>query len=206
MRKREALGSLAAAAAVAVMLAGCGTVASGTAASGTSLAGGTKPAGSAAANADVLLCREAAEVASASVVQQRGIASPGFYPGYPVVPVHGVTAKPAVGTQSIPNVGPVVAVTPATARWLARALCALPLLPRGARNCPFVINDEYTLSFTVRGRQLPAVTVQTTACRQVVGVGSTRSALRDGALLQKLAVLTAGIDNGGPMHKLSAGG
>jgi hypothetical protein len=204
VRKRQALAWLAAIAAVALMVAGCGTVASGTADScghGCDDLGGPQAAINTAANASVLLCKEAPAAESARIMHLGGE----IVPGYPMAPVPGAKTPP--GVHSIPNEPvPWVTVTQATARWLARAVCALPVVAFGARTCPIMIRDAYKLLFTVRGRQLGPVTVQTTDCRQVTGVGSVRSAQQDKALLQKLAALTAGIDNGGPMHSLNPGG
>jgi hypothetical protein len=202
--KREALGSLGAATVVVLMLAGCGAMAAGTGASGASLADGSQPAGSSAASARVLLCQEASKVGSARIFH--GDISDQFYPGYPYVPATGVPAKPGT-VQSVPDT-PVltVAVGPSMARWLARAVCGLPPTSAGPRYCPLQNFNEYELFFDVAGRQLPTVTVDATGCRQVAGAGPVRSAQRDEALLQKLAVLTAGTDHGGPMHRLSVGG
>ncbi len=205
MRKREALGLLAAAAAVALTAAGCGSVASGSPAAGSSQADGTQSIGSSLASAHVLLCEDASAVGPALITHENTI-EPYIDPGGPIERAQ--TSTPAVAEPSAAPSEPVRAVdtTPATARWLARALCALPLMTTKLLNCPLAIPDEYTLVFTLHGRQLPAVTVQTSGCRQVTGVGSVRSASQGTVLLQKLAALAGSIDNGGPVHGLPAGG
>lgn len=202
MNSRETLATLAAAAVVALMLAGCGTVASGS------------PAASASqpqASADTVLCQNASAAGSARISHiggirayseyrsGRGVAIKGLIPGYPAIPGPAAATTPRV----LPG-GALPAVTegPAMARWLARAVCALPLVPQGVQNCPIAILNKYLLVFTVQGRQLPTVTVQSTGCRQVTGLGPARSAEQDDALLRKLALLTADIDNGGPPHAL----
>jgi hypothetical protein len=232
MSSREALATLAAAA-VALLLAGCGTVASGSPAAGKPELGTRGLPQS--ANADALLCQNPSAAESAHITHVGGIRAYSEYPsghvvttkgpvpGYPAVPVPAVTTTPRYIPQPVPAVPvPRVTSTPrpgimpggllpggvegaATASWLAKAACALPLMPQGVRNCPITIFNEYIILFTLQGQQLPAVTVQTTGCRQVTGLGPARSALHADALLQKLAQLTAGIDNGGPMHRLGVG-
>lgn len=247
MSSRKTLVTLAAAAVVALMLAGCGTVASGSPAAGASQAGGS--GSQPQASADTVLCQNASAAGSARITHiggirayseytsGRGVAIKGLIPGYPAMPgvstsrrpspavpmpavtrtatprvlpgglLPGATSTPTPTPTSTPRVMPgglLPAVTegPAMARWLARAVCRLPLVPQGVRNCPMAILNKYLLVFTVRGRQLPTVTVQSTGCRQVTGLGRARSAEQGDALLRKLALLTAGID-GGPPHALS---
>lgn len=63
---------------------------------------------------------------------------------------------------------------------LARALCALPRLPRGPLNCPALFPGSYQFFFTASGRRLPAVVVQETGCRTVTGLGPVRWAEQPG--------------------------
>ena len=60
------------------------------------------------------------------------------------------------------------------ARSLARALCALPRMPKGTFSCPALLFGHVTLTFTVAGRRLPAVTIQPTGCQSVTGLGPVR--------------------------------
>jgi hypothetical protein len=71
----------------------------------------------------------------------------------------------------------VTVATAAQARAVARALCALPRLPSGVINCPaLLVGTTYQLRFTADGRQLPAVTIESTGCEVVTGVGLARRA------------------------------
>jgi hypothetical protein len=63
----------------------------------------------------------------------------------------------------------------ARARALARALCALPKMPRGIINCPMMLEGRYTLWFTAAGRHLPAVLIQESGCQVVTGLGLPRT-------------------------------
>jgi hypothetical protein len=69
------------------------------------------------------------------------------------------------------------AIGPAGARAVARGLCALPVMPRGAMSCPALWPGTiYQLRFTAAGRSLPPVTIQATGCATVTGVGRVRQA------------------------------
>jgi hypothetical protein len=82
----------------------------------------------------------------------------------------------------------VTVTTPASARAAARALCALPLLPRGVFHCPnLTIGTTYLLRFTADGRQLPAVSIEATGCEVVSGVGSARWAAKSPGFWRTLA-------------------
>jgi Tfp pilus tip-associated adhesin PilY1 len=71
----------------------------------------------------------------------------------------------------------VTVASPARARAVARALCALPLMPRGIFNCPSLVpGTTYLLRFTAGGRLLAAVTIEATGCEVVTGIGPTRRA------------------------------
>jgi hypothetical protein len=64
---------------------------------------------------------------------------------------------------------------PAKARALARAVCALPPMPRGTFHCPVGFTGGYRIAFAgARGRALPAVSVQTGGCEQLTGAGPVR--------------------------------
>jgi hypothetical protein len=72
----------------------------------------------------------------------------------------------------------VTVTSAAAARSVARALCALPRMPRGIFSCPMQLGGtSYRLTFMARGRQLAAVTAVATGCQTVTGVGPVRRAL-----------------------------
>jgi hypothetical protein len=84
---------------------------------------------------------------------------------------------PGAGPPS-PGDQPIVATvtSPRLARALARALCALPLMPRGPVMCPMQLPGEYLMYFRAAGRTLPPVTVSESGCRVVTGLGRPRRA------------------------------
>lgn len=57
-------------------------------------------------------------------------------------------------------------------RAMVAALCALPARPAG-QNCPF--GESVRLVFWLGGQSFPLVTVQESGCRDVSGLGVTRS-------------------------------
>jgi Tfp pilus tip-associated adhesin PilY1 len=69
----------------------------------------------------------------------------------------------------------VTVTSPARARAVARALCALPSMPGGVFSCPDeVVGTTYLLTFAAGGRELSAVTIEATGCEVVSGVGPAR--------------------------------
>jgi hypothetical protein len=77
--------------------------------------------------------------------------------------------------------GQVVVTSPARAREVARALCALPLMPHGVLNCPAMYpGTSYELLFTADGRRFAPVTIDATGCETVTGAGPVRRALDPG--------------------------
>jgi hypothetical protein len=59
------------------------------------------------------------------------------------------------------------------ARSVARALCALPVMPKGVF-CPADLGPRYTLSFTAPARRVAQVVVDPTGCETVQGLAGTR--------------------------------
>jgi hypothetical protein len=59
----------------------------------------------------------------------------------------------------------------AQARAVAKAVCALPSMPRGAFACPADLGIRYRLIFTVDGKTLPAITADVGGCGTVAGLG-----------------------------------
>lgn len=137
----------------AVTLAACGSVpAPGSAAGSGHHASTGTPA--AAVGAQPALCREASTLTSLVVTRNHGYKVPELLPGFP---------------------SQVTVTNPALVRAVARALCALPAMPRGVYHCPaLLLGTAYTLHFAVDGRSLPLVTVNSTGCETVTGVGPVR--------------------------------
>jgi hypothetical protein len=68
-----------------------------------------------------------------------------------------------------------IAVTrPQQARAVARAVCALPPMPRGVFACPADFGISYRLEFAAGGRRLAVVTVHPGGCELVTGAGQAR--------------------------------
>jgi hypothetical protein len=144
-------------------LAACGSVqASGSGAG----AGQTSPAPSAGASgspgtasggsgpAQPVLCRDAATVTRLIITRVHSFKVPELQPAFP---------------------NQVTVTNPALVRAVARALCALPDMPRGVFSCPaLLLGTTYTLRFAVDGRPLPMVTINQTGCETVTGVGPVR--------------------------------
>ncbi len=63
------------------------------------------------------------------------------------------------------------------ARSLARALCALPRMPRGLVNCPMELPGQFMLRFWAALRQRPGVRVTPTGCGTVTGLRPVRRVL-----------------------------
>jgi len=143
-----------------LLLAACGTVrapAAGTAgtapaqASGSPTAAGTSPG-----SAQAMLCQNTAAVTSLQIVRIHGVRVPEAQTAFP--------ARFAI-------------IGPAGARAVARALCALPVMPPGIMSCPMLFpGTSYQLRFGVTGRPLPVVTIEATGCDTVTGVGHVRRA------------------------------
>jgi hypothetical protein len=161
---RGAALALVTAAAGLVLLAACGTTpaptTAGTAPAGTSGSPAAATAGSPSAGsspAQVALCQHAAAVSGLRIVRLYGLRVP-----------EAQTAFPRQATV----------ISPAHARAVARALCALPAPPHGILNCPALFpGTSYQLHFTADGRALPVVTIQATGCETVTGVGQPRRAI-----------------------------
>jgi hypothetical protein len=84
-----------------------------------------------------------------------------------------VRPVPASSQAVIPN--EVTVSRPAEVRAVARALCALPVMPKAVFSCPAGWNGTtYKLYFTASGRSLPTVEVEATACETISGVGPVR--------------------------------
>jgi hypothetical protein len=207
-RSKLVMTVLAAAAALAV--AGCGSVAAAEAGH-VSAAGGhasatTSPTGSGSAAAGFgpvspgpirpgggvsgLLC-SAPGAPSQVVITRTGV-------GEPVLPSGPrISAFLTAGTPPSPGL---VVKGAAAARALAKALCGLPVLAGGVLHCPQEITASYWLTFTAGGRLLPAVVVRPSGCAAVTGAGPVRSAARSPAFLKLLASMAGPLPLPGPAH------
>lgn len=150
----------AAAVLVSVMLASCGsTTGSATGATSSpsaspSASPSPSPVSSSALATQAVLCHDTSTVTGLVIVREGILRVPQVQSGFP----HQVTVA-----------------TAAQAREVARALCALPRRPNGVIYCPALLpGTTYQLRFTADGRQLPAVTIESTGCETVTGVGPDR--------------------------------
>jgi hypothetical protein len=140
-----------------MVLAACGSV---RAAGSPAVSGHTSPVtqhSPAPASARFLqpaLCREAAAVTRLEVVRSHGFKVPELEPAFPNM---------------------VTVTNRALIRDVIRALCALPVTPPGVYHCPaLLLGTAYTLRFSVGSRPLPLVTIDSTGCQAVTGVGPDR--------------------------------
>ncbi len=159
-----------------IVLAACGSSPAPTTAPSASATASATPSPSVspgAAATEAVLCRDTKAVTGLEILRTH------------------VARVPQLQNR-VPNL--VIVATPAEARAVARALCALPLFPRGViMNCPALLEGTtYLLQFTADGRPLPDVTVEATGCETVTGVGPERWAARSPGFWRTLAV-AAGI-------------
>jgi hypothetical protein len=63
---------------------------------------------------------------------------------------------------------------PLAVRGLATTLCGLPRAPRGPISCPAQFGGSLRLAFAAGGRRFPPVTILTSGCRVVTGLGPVR--------------------------------
>jgi hypothetical protein len=162
----------AAVALISGVLTSCGSVPASTtaASSGTVPRASATPSPSAgqAAATEAVLCRDTVSVSSLEIVRNHVSRVPVLQIAFP---------------------DQVSVATPARARAVARALCALPVFAPGIVNCPAqFIGTTYLLDFTAKGRRLPAVTLEATGCEAVTGVGPTRQAAGSPGFWRTLAM------------------
>jgi hypothetical protein len=157
-RRRNGRWALVCAAALGVMvLAACGSVhASGSAAGSghTSTVKGDSPAPASTSFPQPALCQETAAVTRLEVVRSHGFKVNELEPAFPSM---------------------VTVTNRAVIREVIRALCALPVFRPGVYHCPaLLLGTAYTLRFSVGSRPLPLVTIDSTGCEAVIGVGPQR--------------------------------
>lgn len=177
----------------AVALAACGSVAApGSAAGSGHHTSAGSPATADVGTAEPALCRDTATLTSLVITRNHGYRVPELLPGFP---------------------NQVTVTNPALIRAVARGLCALPDVPRGVYNCPaLLLGTAYTLHFAVGGRSLPLVTVNTTGCLTVIGVGPARRVSSPGfwqvlsrAIGVKMPPVYGGAVPGSPCQPVSTG-
>jgi hypothetical protein len=140
-----------AAAGAALGVTGCGSV-SGTTTTGHDGRPASTPAATAAG-----LCAAVSEVDSLTVI--RDVAFPGNHLRF---------RFPSRVTTDHPQ----------QAQAVARAVCALPQMPRGTIACPADLGVSYRLGFAAGGQRFGVVTVDAGGCQQVSGAGPVRWLLR----------------------------
>jgi hypothetical protein len=160
--KLIAAGKTVAALALAAVLAACGSAAAPGSAAGPSAAGSGSPSPpssgpgpSAGAAARGALCADPGAVTKAVIAGNAGAQ---------MRPLRQLPPRFATLAQGAP------------ARALARAVCVLPLMPKGTVNCPMQQLGRYTLRFWAGLRQLPEVRAIPTGCTTVTGAGPVRRA------------------------------
>jgi hypothetical protein len=163
-RRRNGIWALVCAAVLSVMvLAACGSVrASGSAAGSgqTPTVKGDSPAPASASFPQPALCRAEAAVTRLEVVRSHGFKVNELEPAFPSM---------------------VTVTNRALIREVIRALCALPVFPPGVYHCPaLLLGTAYTLRFSVGSRPLPLVTIDSTGCEAVTGVGPQRHVTSNG--------------------------
>ncbi len=75
-----------------------------------------------------------------------------------------------IASKRLQQVKPVVVTNPAEVRRLATMLCSLPRQP-SLMSCPADFGTGYRLAFATAEQGFPVVTVQTSGCRIVAGLG-----------------------------------
>jgi hypothetical protein len=162
-RRHGSWAPVCAAALGVMVLAACGSVraAGSPAGSGrTSPVAQHSPAPASARFPQPALCRQAAAVTRLEVVRSHGFKVPELEPAFPNM---------------------VTVTNRALIRDVIRALCALPVTPPGAYHCPaLLLGTAYTLRFSVGSRPLPLVTIESTGCQAVTGVGPGRRVTSEG--------------------------
>jgi hypothetical protein len=165
---------LCAAALAATVLAGCGSISASStgAATAASPKASSSPSPSpsvspSAAATQAALCQHTATVTGLVITRNHVMRVPQLQAGFP---------------------NQVIVASPARARAAARAVCGLPSLPRGVFHCPnLTVGSTYLLRFTADGRQLPAVSIESTGCEVVTGVGLARWAAKSPGFWRALA-------------------
>lgn len=138
----------------AVGIAACGSVPAPGSAAGPGHHAATGTPAPASVGAQPALCADSSALTRLVVTRNHSFKVPELLPAFP---------------------SQVTVTDPGLIRAMALALCALPVMPHGVFNCPaLLLGTAYTLHFTADGRSLPLVTVNSTGCEAVTGVGPVR--------------------------------
>jgi hypothetical protein len=81
----------------------------------------------------------------------------------------------------------ITVTSPSRAQSVARALCALPVMPSGAYNCPADWAITYRLAFATRARRFAPITAEVSGCQEVYGLGAVRWTARSPGFWRTLA-------------------
>lgn len=68
----------------------------------------------------------------------------------------------------------ITVTSPSRAQSVARALCALPVMPSGTYACPADWAITYQLTFATKTRRFAPVTAEASGCQVVHGLGAVR--------------------------------
>jgi hypothetical protein len=137
-----------------IALAACGSqVAAGQSASTGSPDAAPTPVGRAVAG--VALCRDIPQLTSVMII-------------------HAMAFRASQPGSALPR--GVAILNPGQVRDLATALCELPKMPPGPVTCPAEFGSSVRFEFAAGGRPFPPVTVHTSGCRVVTGLGPARTA------------------------------
>ena len=97
-----------------------------------------------------------------------------------------------VASKRMPQMIPVIIKNPSDVRRLATMLCSLPRQP-SLMSCPADFGTGYRLAFATAQQGFPFVTVHTSGCRIVAGLGEARTWARSPQLGQ---VIRQTVDSG----------
>ena len=163
----------------------------GVAACGNAQAGGSAPSPAGASSSQPRMSGGAASAAASGGLTGGGTSAPvpaasaaALCMRVPSLTRVIISHVDGVGTSHMRTVMPlgVMVRDPARVQALASALCALPRLP-GLMHCPAMFRDTSFRLVFGRGQLVyPVITVQTTGCRAVTGLGPARTWARSPGL------------------------
>lgn len=108
-----------------------------------------------------------------SPAAERVCSNPGAVRTVEVTRIPGLRQPGAAGPQ--PTTAPAITITSrARSVALAKAICALPRMPRGVLGCPIDIGGGFHLVFATSHLQLPAVMIRASGCETEVGASPGR--------------------------------
>jgi hypothetical protein len=81
----------------------------------------------------------------------------------------------------------ITVTSPSRAQSVARALCALPVMPSGTYACPADWAINYRLTFATMARRFAPITAEISGCQDVYGLGAVRWTARSPGFWHTLA-------------------